>query len=307
MTAAPPYLQIVAEYRRRIDAGELRPGDRLPSTRALAAEWAVAPGTAAKALAELTRAGVTRTQGRVGSIVAPVAGGGRPTLGRARIVAAAVGIADAEGLDAVSMRTVAARLGVAPMSLYRHVAGKEELLLHMADLAYGEDTYPDPLPEQWRTRLELAARTLWQLYRRHPWLTHLGPLGRPLALPNLLRHGEVVLSGLVGLGFPTARVLELEIVLFAHGQGLAVNFERDVQARSDTGMTDQQWEDVEVPRLRSLADRDGLPHLAGLLDGLAAGYDFDLDVLFEIGLQALLDGFAALARREGVAGPAART
>ncbi|MEV4512356.1 GntR family transcriptional regulator [Dactylosporangium sp. NPDC049525] len=330
MSAEPPYLRIAADLHRRIAAGELRPGDRLPSTRALATQWGVALATAAKALNELRQAGVVRAQPRVGTIVAPPPGrpgarsvrAARPAppgahsgqaprpaqpragaapevdLDRGHVVRAAVAIADAQGLEALSMRTVAARLGVATMSLYRHVASKDELVLLMADAAYGEAGYPAAPPDGWRARLELGARTLWRLYGRHPWLAQLGPLARPLLLPNLLRHGEWLLGAFTGLGLPAARVFDLYIVLFSHGQGLAVNLDREARAQAETGLTDEQWVDTQAAAMQALASSGSYPNFAGVTGGLAGGYDFDLDALFETGLRALLDGFERLIERE---------
>jgi DNA-binding transcriptional regulator YhcF (GntR family) len=302
----PPYLQIAADLRRRIAAGELRPGDRLPSTRALAAQCGVALATAGRAVAELRRAGVVRTQDRAGTIVAPRGparrtrepGRARPTeLTRDRVVRAAIELADVQGLEALSMRAVAAHLDVATMSLYRHVAGKDELVLLMADAAYGEPRRPAP-GGGWRAVLESAARTLWRLYHRHPWLAQLGPLARPLPLPNLLGYSEAVVGALSGLGLPPARVLDLHILLYQYGQGLAANLEREAHARSDTGLSDEQWVDSQLPAFGAIVGSGAHPHFAALMTGLGGDYQFDLDVLFETGLRALLDGVERLVERE---------
>ncbi len=297
MSEDPPYLRIAADLRRRIDIGEFRPGDRLPSTRALAVEYGVALATAAKALTELGQAGVIRAQPRVGSVVVPRAKA-RPApereLNRNRVVRAAMAIADADGIEAVSMRAVAARLGVSTMALYRHVPDKDRLVLLMADMAYSEGDYPAVPPDGWRARLEFGARTLWRLYQRHPWLAHLGPLARPLPLPNLLRHGEWIIGALSGLGLPAARILDLQILLYAHGQGLAVHREREIRAEAETGLNDEQWGDAHLDDLQDLAASGVYPNFADMLSGLDGGYDFDLDALFETGLQALLDGFALI-------------
>lgn len=327
MTAEPPYLRIAADLRRRIAAQELRPGDRLPSTRALAAQWGVALATAAKALNELRQADLVRAQPRVGSIVAPPptprkatriartarAAQARPAspapaatteaeLSRDRVVRSAMEIADAQGLEALSMRTVAARLQVSTMSLYRHVPGKDELVLLMADLAYGEGEYPAIPPDGWRAKLEIGARTQWHLYRRHPWLAHLGPLARPLPLPNLLRHGEWVIGALTGLGLSATRILDLQILLHSHGLGLAVHLEREARAQAETGLSDEQWADAQAADLHALAYSGKSPNFAQMMDGLSGGYDFDLDALFDTGLRALLDGFEQLIDREREAG-----
>jgi len=196
------------------------------------------------------------------------------------------------------MRTVAARLGVATMSLYRHVPGKDELILLMADAAYGEGEYPAVPPDGWRPRLELAARMLWRLYVRHPWLAQLGPLARPLPLPNLLRHGEWIIGALAGLNLPSARILDLQILLYSHGQGLAAHLEREARAQAETGLSDEQWGDTQAAAMHALAYSGRFPNFAHMMDGLVGGYDFDLDMLFETGLRALLDGFERIIHQE---------
>ncbi|MBE1485023.1 GntR family transcriptional regulator [Plantactinospora soyae] len=311
-TVEPPYLRIVREIRRRVAEGELRPGDRVPSTRQLASEWGVALATATRALTTLNQEGVVRAQPRVGTVVAapdpepePSRSRRRPTpnpahpaepeLTRERVVHAAIGIADTEGLEALSMRGVAARLGVATMSPYRYVHSKEELTLLMADAAYGERGYPGPAPDGWRARLELGARTLWELHQRHPWLAQLSPLTRPLPLPNLMVHGEWVLAALDGLGLDPATMLDLNILVYSFVQGLAANLEREAQARAASGISEQEWIDGQAPALDALAGSGNAPTYAKLLTSFArTGYDLDLDRLFETGLRALLDGFAAL-------------
>ena len=135
----PPYQRIAGALRERIRSGELAPGDRVPSTRAIVQEWGVAMVTAAKALGVLQQEGLVEAHPGMGTVVRAGehtreprrTGGRRQTLTRGRIVAAAIAIADAEGLDALSMRRLATALDVGPMTLYRHVAGKDELVYAM--------------------------------------------------------------------------------------------------------------------------------------------------------------------------------
>jgi hypothetical protein len=190
------------------------------------------------------------------------------------------------------------------MSPYRYVGSKDELTLLMADAAYGEQGYPEPAPAGWRNRLELGARTLWALHRRHPWLAQLTPLTRPLPLPNLMVHGEWVLAALDGLGLDPSAMLDLNVLIYSYVQGLAVHLERETQARSSTGLSEQEWIDGQADALGALADSGNHPTYAKLLAGFArTGYDLDLDRLFELGLRSLLDGFAVLVReRAGTAG-----
>jgi DNA-binding transcriptional MocR family regulator len=147
-----PYQRIAAELRTRIDTGKLAPGARLPSTRALARRHKVALATAVHALKLLTDEGRIRSQPRVGTIVTAK----RPVsaeLSRDTIIAAAVLLADEEGLDGVSMRAVAARVGAPPMSIYRHVHGKDELLRAMSEAVLARFELPTKVPRDWRAQL----------------------------------------------------------------------------------------------------------------------------------------------------------
>ncbi|MFE5241215.1 MULTISPECIES: TetR/AcrR family transcriptional regulator C-terminal domain-containing protein [unclassified Streptomyces] len=307
-TDKPPYLRIAAEIRRRVEQGELGPGERVPSTRHIAREWGVALATATKALTHLRLEGIVETKPRAGTVVAtpttpargprsatpttPPGPSAEPDLSLERIVRTAVAIADAEGLSALSMRGIAARLGVAAMSPYRYVTGKDDLILLMADAAFGEQFYPATAPDGWRARLELGARTLWTLHRRHPWLAQLSSLTRPLLLPNLMVHGEWSLSALDGHGLDTTTLFDIHVLLYSHVQGLAVHLEREAQAAATTGQDEDQWMDSRGDALRSLVESGRFPTFAKVVSSFDDGYDLRLDTLFELGLKALLDGLA---------------
>nr|WP_042196847.1 GntR family transcriptional regulator [Kibdelosporangium sp. MJ126-NF4]CEL22591.1 Transcriptional regulator, GntR family / Transcriptional regulator, TetR family [Kibdelosporangium sp. MJ126-NF4]CTQ89733.1 Transcriptional regulator, GntR family / Transcriptional regulator, TetR family [Kibdelosporangium sp. MJ126-NF4] len=310
MAAEARYLTIVDELRRRITHGELPPGAKVPSTRKIAAEWGVAMATAAKALATLSQEGLVRAEPRSGTVVTgprrtpnaprktePAQNAPRqrtthpPALTRERVVRAAIVTADVEGLAALSMRGVAARLGVAPMALYKHVADKEELVTLMADAAFAERGYPATPPEDWRARLELGARTMWSLYRRHPWLAQLAPITRPMPLPNLAPHTEIVLSALDGHGLTMARMCDLHVLLFSYVQGIAVHLEREQHAAGTSGLSEDDWMDSQAPALAAITDSGRYPTFGRMITTLTAeGYDLVLDNLFELGLRALLDG-----------------
>lgn len=302
----PPYLRIVAAIRRRIADGELAPGDRVPSTRQIAAEWGVALATATKALTTLRLEGLVEARPRIGTVVAGTAPAAparrRPSpapdpeqeLSLDRIVRTAIEIADAEGLSALSMRGIAARLGVAAMSTYRYVPSKEDLVLHMADVAFGEESYRADAPEGWRTRIELAARTLWSLYRKHPWLAQLGSLTRPLLVPNLMVHGEWVLGALDGHGLDPTTLFDIHVLLYSHVQGLAVHLEMEAHAEAATGQSEDQWMDSRAPALQELVESGRFPTFTKVVGAFEDGYDLRLDALFEFGLNALLDGLTSL-------------
>ncbi|WP_053650396.1 TetR/AcrR family transcriptional regulator C-terminal domain-containing protein [Streptomyces sp. XY431] len=304
----PPFRRIAADLRRRIASGELAPGARVPSNRRLAQDWGVALATATKALTVLRSEGLVEARARVGTVVAaavpaaPAAASASasPTqpaspegeLSRERLIAAALEIADAEGLAALSMRAVAARLGAAPMSTYRYVTSKDELVLLAADAAFGEAGYPADPPAGWRPRLELGARTLWSLFRRHPWLAELGSVTRPLLLPNLLTHAEWALAALDGHGLPAATVLDIHVLFYSYIEGLAANLEREARAQAATGLTGDQWTDTRFATFDTRTAAARFPVFTRLTAELDEGYDLDLDTLFESGLTTLLDGLA---------------
>ncbi|WP_225824106.1 GntR family transcriptional regulator [Streptomyces naphthomycinicus] len=307
----PPYLRIAAQIRQRIDDGELGPGDRVPSTRRIAREWRVALATATKALTTLRLEGVVETRPRAGTVVAGTAVAHPPRtqappvpaseqdLTLERIVRTAIAIADSEGLSALSMRGVAARLGVAAMSPYRYVPSKDDLVLLMADTAFGEETPPADAPAEWRPRIELGARTLWTLHRRHPWLAQTGSLTRPLVVPGLMVHAEWALSALDGHGLDPTTLFDIHVLLYSHVQGLAVHLEREAHAEASTGQSEEEWMDSRVPTLRALVASGRFPAFAKVAGAFDNGYDLRLDTLFELGLKALLDGLTPLVEGRG--------
>lgn len=284
-----PYARIVAELRRRIAAGELRPGDRVPSTRQLTQEWGVAMATATKALNALRQQGLVRAVQGVGTVVAD---GHRPAraepeqeLTRERVVRVGIQLADAEGMAAVSMRRVATELGVATMSLYRHVPGKDELVVLMVDAAIAEEPLPENPPEGWRARLELSSRLQWGLYRKHRWLAPAISMTRPQQLPNAVLHTEWSLRALAGLDPRTK--LYAYLTVFGYVRGVAMNLEAEAQAQQDTGLTADEWMQTQEEFLRTVAEGGRLPAFTELVEH---DIDFELEDLFEFGLARVLDG-----------------
>ncbi|MFI6483515.1 GntR family transcriptional regulator [Nonomuraea sp. NPDC050663] len=276
----PPYLRIVADIERRIAEGELRPGEPVPTTRAIMREWGVAMATASKALAALKQSGAIESTSRVGAVVASrrlpsrSAGG----LDRDRVVRVAMAIADADGLAGLSMRAVATELGVATMTLYRHLEAKAELTQLIADAAFAEIDYPEP-PPGWRSHLRVAARLQWTAYQRHPWLPRLVSITRPAVLPGQLAYGEWTLRALDGLALDPTTRMHVYAALVNYVRGTAFTIESEAAAELDTGMTSKQWGRARLP-----ADGPLIARIAG------AEAELDLESLFTFGLERLLDG-----------------
>ncbi|MFI7134942.1 TetR/AcrR family transcriptional regulator C-terminal domain-containing protein [Nonomuraea sp. NPDC050153] len=298
---AAPYAEIVADIKRRIADGRLRPGDRVPSTRQIARDRGVALATAAKALALLAQEGVVVAEPRVGTIVAEPRGGRaaarRPDISgneatRERIVRAAIEIADAEGLPELTMRGVADRLGMATMSLYRHVGGKDDLILLMVEAVIDEFALPKEPPDGWRARVETSARLQWAGYRAHPWMAGVTSLTRPLPSASLLRHTEWVMAALAGTKLDATAKMHVHTLVYSYVQGIAANIELERRAQAATGVSADEWMADQEEHLLWIAESNDYPAFAGVVADLGGDFDLDLDRLFEFGLGPLLDGLA---------------
>jgi AcrR family transcriptional regulator len=215
---------------------------------------------------------------------------------RARIVEAAIDIADREGLGALSLRAVAAKVDMPVMSLYRHVESKDALLAEMTDAALGEEQLPDPAPKGWRARVEEGVRAEWRVFRRHPWLARLVNLTRPQPLPNAMRYAEWMFGALAMTGASPATQMRIHLVLHSFVQGLAVNVEAEAEARGETGFDEDEFMARQAKAFESIAAGGAHPAFAKMLRGLGEGFDMDLDDVFERGLSALLDGFGPILR-----------
>lgn len=295
------YQEIAAQLRSRIERGLLRPGDRVPSTRAITREWGVAIATASKALAALQADGLVRSVVGVGTVVADrpqgtVAGPARrnqreaeTVLTRERIVRTAVAVADAEGLAAVTMRRLATELDVAVMSLYRHVPGKNELVAAMVDYAFGEAALPDPAPAGWRERLEAVLRVQWAMNTRHPWLASATSLIRPPLVPNGMAFTEAHLRVIRELGFDGPTALKAVLALIGFLLGVGVSQQLDAEAERETGLTHGEFLESQGELFAQLA-ADRFPMLLEV--STMPDFDLRLDDVVDFGVGLMLDGLA---------------
>ena len=232
-----------------------------------------------------------RTRGGNGSRPGP-----RSSLDVDRIVAAAVRLADAEGLAAVSMRRVAGELGVAAMTLYSHVPGKGELVDLMLDSVLGE-LYPDEdviASGAWRTRLKTVAQANWDFYLAHPWAAHLAT-GRPPLGPALMRKYELELRAVDGFGLPEVQMDLLVTLITGFVRGTVGGVQEKADAERATGITEDQWWAATEPYVAQVFDPERFPTAARV--GPVAGEELgagDPHRSFEFGLERLLDGIGVL-------------
>jgi AcrR family transcriptional regulator len=222
--------------------------------------------------------------------------GPKPALTVEGIVEAALRVADAEGIAAMSMRRVADELGAGAMTLYRYVPGKAELLDVMLDTVYGE-LPKRVVPGDWRAKLDEVARENRELYLKHPWMLHVA-VSRPPLGPEVMAKYEYELAAVEGIGLTDVE-MDATVALvngYVHGAVRAAVEARQVIQHS--GMTDKQWWLAHVPHLDRIADIDSFPLATRV--GTAVGDEFDApydsDHAFEYGLGRLLDGVAALVK-----------
>lgn len=233
--------------------------------------------------------------------------GPRPGLDLDRVVSAAVALADADGLAALSMRRLAAELGTAAMTLYTHVPGKAELVDLMYDSVLGELYRDDPTGRgdaaAWRARLTAVAQANWNLFLRHPWALHLAT-GRPPLGPSVMAKYERELAAVDGLGLSEVEMDLLVTLVNGFVRGTVSAAVERIAAERATGITDAQWWAATAPHVEKVFDRQRFPTAARV--GPAAGADlqaaYDPDRSLAFGLERLLDGVEVLLgrrRRDG--------
>ena len=222
--------------------------------------------------------------------------GPKPSLSLSRIVAAAVRVADTEGLDAVSMGRVAAELGTAPMSLYRHVSSKEELLTLMVDAAWDEAP-GTPVPgDGWRTGLSRWAWALRAGARRHPWVVRI-PLNSLPIMPNEVAWFENALACLADTELTEVRKASVIMLLAGYVRNLATT-EADIAAAiRASGLAPMEWMAAYPRMLAELTDPHRFPALAKFLAAGVFEIEDGPDDEFIFGLDRILDGVEILVRR----------
>ncbi|MGW1804942.1 TetR/AcrR family transcriptional regulator [Streptomyces sp. NPDC002078] len=205
-------------------------------------------------------------------------------LSRDRIVRAAIQLADADGLDAVSLRKVATALDVRPMRLYGYIASKEELLDLMVDAAYAEIR---PVGDGWREVLRSLAEATRHAAHEHEWLADLLG-GRPQLGPHALASGETVVAALGGIDMDAIMPMVAAVNAYVIGAVRREIAER--RAERATGMDEKRWQASLGPYLERTFATGRFPALATVVRDAA---HLDADHTFRIGLDFLLDGIEA--------------
>ncbi|GAA0972990.1 TetR/AcrR family transcriptional regulator [Nocardiopsis tropica] len=226
--------------------------------------------------------------------------GGQPALSRDRIVAEAIGLLDEEGIDALSMRALGSRLDAGATSLYRHVAGKDELIELVVDEVYGE--LPVPSSEGaggWRAAVEGNARDLRAAALRHPWMVSvLGRVGLSRLGPNLAQVSEGLLGVFEAAGFGVEEADQAMSTVTAYVMGMVTSEVAYLSVFARSGRSESEWRESLAPAME-----ESLRDLPRLRAGHAAQEGRSLEEIrdsgFDYGLQRVLDGLEARLARLG--------
>ncbi|HEV8174367.1 MAG TPA: TetR/AcrR family transcriptional regulator [Actinoplanes sp.] len=208
-----------------------------------------------------------------------------------RIVDAGIAIADAEGIASLSMARLAERLGSAPMSLYRHVSSKDELLIFMTDAAPGP---PPELPAgDWRARFEAWARALRAVYYAHPWILQV-TTGRPPLEPGQLGWLDRGLSSLDGTDLSHADRFETVMTVLNYVRGEAQITTILLKGGPGEGVDPLGPQQDYGELVARFVSPDRFPALAAALDAGIFRSDAGPDASFDFGLTRILDGVEKL-------------
>lgn len=219
--------------------------------------------------------------------------GPAPSLSRDQIAAAAVRLADAEGMEAVSMRAVASALGVGAASLYRYVARKDELIELMVDAVMDADLRFE-VGGGWREDLRSFAHGMRAMTLRHPWMAIHGAGLRNFG-PGTIRRHEEVLSAVDGLGLEIDEMLVMVQTLAAFVRGHTLEDLSEQEAIRRSGLEQEEWMRTQAPYVESLVESGLYPLLTRVIIDARAPHDPDrLRHGFDQGLERVLDGLARM-------------
>lgn len=238
--------------------------------------------------------------------------GPKPRLSREVVIRAALDVADAEGIEAVSMQRVSKELGYTTMSLYRHVDSKEDLLVLMLDTAM-EAAPPGPRADgDWRAGLEEWCHSVLELYRHRSWVVRVAFSGPPGG-PNGLRWMEAGLRELVGSGLDVGEAVQM-LMLLSAALRENVRLETDMaDAARTTGNTLTEVERDYSRGLRRVVTEEEFPTIALMLheqvlepQPTAEATERAGEPIHELdfGIRRVLDGIESYVRARGITGGA---
>ncbi|MDR7300511.1 TetR/AcrR family transcriptional regulator [Haloactinomyces albus] len=213
--------------------------------------------------------------------------GPQPTRSRSEIVAAAVEIADSDGLESVSIRRVASAVGLGTMSLYRYLSSKDDLVELMFDEICGEYVLPRAPSSDWKEDLHDLVRQGRLIMHRHPWTPRL-VLERRGYGPNVLRVLESFLTALDAAGVDPAAMLEIYALINGFIASYVASELADEQERRRRSGTAEQHRAYLEPYLRSVVESGEYPVFARAVS--ASGKTADPDEQFERSIGRLLHG-----------------
>lgn len=215
---------------------------------------------------------------------------GRSGATAGAIVEAATALADTAGLEALTMRSVAERVGVGAMTLYGYLPGKAELLELMLDRVAGAtyEGWPLPIDEpDWQAALCYVGRRNFEHALSHPWMVEV-PSARPILGPGVCRKYEMELAPLDGIGLSDRdmdHVLTTVLSLAGSAARWQVGLDR---VRTDSRLTDEQWWRLSEPFLTQAMDGMELPIARRVGQSVASAGDPRESL--EQGLQIMVDG-----------------
>jgi AcrR family transcriptional regulator len=217
--------------------------------------------------------------------------GPRPKLTLDRIVTAAITVADTGGIEELSMRRVAAELGVGTMSLYRYVPGKVELLALMMDRVNDLGLTSEQLAgKSWREVLERMARASYRAYLDHPWVLQVNWTRQVLG-PTAVARLELAVGALADCGLTDPERIAVVDLLEGYVSGLARQRVYYQTASERSGLTHEQFWAAQYPTLAAAMTSGRYPAMADLSED---AFGFTWEQSFEFGLARLLDGVGLL-------------
>jgi AcrR family transcriptional regulator len=211
----------------------------------------------------------------------------RAPLTRERVLRAALVLADTSGIESLSMRKLGQQLGVEAMSLYNHVASKDDILDGIVDLVFSEIALPADGAD-WKTAMRERAISAHEALLRHRWATSLMQ-SRTKPGPATLRHHDSVLGSLRGAGFTLVMAAHAVSVIDGYVYGFALQ-QINIPLQSS-----EQVVEVGQDILRQLSS--AYPHLAEMITDHAMQPGYDYAEEFEFGLDLILDGLEKLRSR----------